>query len=69
MSTPNFIHRPITISEKETTILLLKELTVKEIKELKDLAFQGAQSQTTRIRQKCMLPLLTQQRPVWLQSE
>ena len=52
MSAPNFVQRPITVTEKETTILLLKDLTVKQIKELKFLSFQGAQSQTTRIRQK-----------------
>ena len=42
----------ITDSEKTTAIYLLRDLTVKQITELRHLSFDGVQSQTKRIREK-----------------
>ncbi len=42
----------ITNSERETAVYLLRDLSVKQVKEMRCLSFEGVQSQTKRIREK-----------------
>lgn len=48
-SNPKFT---ITDSEKKTAVLLLQDLTVKEIADLRYLSFSAVQSQAVQIRKK-----------------
>jgi hypothetical protein len=52
MNTPQVVPESITPAEKETAILLLKDLTVKQVQDITHLSFNGVQSRTKRIRLK-----------------
>jgi len=52
MNTPIFKISPITESEKQTALYLLRGLTIKEISNYRNLSFEAIQSHAKRIRYK-----------------